>query len=68
MLIEHQTTKPERISELTRAAWMNCKTDVSSERWNSRVECHGKNDQSRKKLDKLTIYLLLNRIPWTFWW
>ena len=37
-------------------AWINYKTNVSTKRWNSHVELHGKNDQPRKKLDKFTIY------------
>ena len=49
-------------------AWINCKNNVSTERWNSRVEFHGKNNQPRKNLDKLTIYFFLNRILWAFQW
>ena len=64
--MEHQTTKPERILKLycklyQETAWINCKTNVSIEMWNSRVEFHEKNDQPRKNLDKLTIYFFLNR-------
>ena len=55
--MEHQTTNPERILKLLqiipRNCWINCKTNVSTERWNSRVEFHGKNDQPRN------IYYLL---------
>ena len=49
-------------------AWINCKTNVITERWNSRVEVHGKNNQPRKNLDKVAIYYFLNRILWAFRW
>ena len=61
--MENQTTKPERILKLyyyklyQGTAWINCKTNVSTERWNSR-------DQPRKNLDKLTIYFYLSRTLW----
>ena len=32
------------------------------------AEFHGKNDQPRKNLDKLTIYFFLNRIAWALRW
>ena len=47
-------------------AWINCKTNVSTERWNSRIEFQGKNDQPRKNLDKLTIHFFLSTISWAF--
>ena len=68
--MEHQTTTPERILKLCYyklyqgTAWINCKTNVSTERWNSRAEFNGKNDQPRKNLDKLTIYFYLSRTLW----
>ena len=66
MLMEHQTTKPEGILKqlhlYQETAWINCKTKVSTKRWNSRVEFHGQNDQPRKKLDNLKIYL---NFSWT---
>ena len=37
-----------------------------SERLNSPVEFHGKYDQTRKKLDKLTIYFFSKTILWAF--
>ena len=43
------------------AAWINSKTNVSTERWNSRVEFHEKIDQPTRNLDKLAIYFFLNR-------
>ena len=52
MLMGHQTTKAERILKLLqivpRNCQINCKTNVRTERLNSRVEFHGKNDQPRK--------------------
>ena len=52
MLMEHQTTKSERVLKCyilyQGTAWINCKTIVSTERWNSLVEFLGKNDQPRK--------------------
>ena len=36
------------------------------ERLNSPVEFHGKNDQSRKNLDNLTIYFFLKTVLWIF--
>ena len=52
MLIEHQTTMPEGILKLlqimTKNCWINCKTNVNTERFNSSVEFHGKNGQPRK--------------------
>ena len=66
MLMEHHTSKPELILKLlqfiTRNYLINCKTYVSTEKWNSRAEFYGKNDQPRKNLDKLTVYFLLYRI------
>ena len=42
MLIEHQTTEPERILKLLQIipmnCWINCKTNVITEGLNSRVE------------------------------
>ena len=49
-------------------AWINCKTNVSTERWHIRVEFHERNGQPRINLDKLTIHFFLNRILWTFRW
>ena len=47
--MEHQTTKVEQILKLLNEnSWISCKTKVSTERWNSRGEFHGKNDQPRK--------------------
>ena len=55
--MKHQATKPERILKLLqiipRNCWINCKTNVINERWNSPVEFHGKNDQPRKNLINL---------------
>ena len=56
--MEHQTTKPEWILKLLQIipmnCWINCKTNVSIERLNSRVEFHGKmTNLSTKNLDKL---------------
>ena len=49
--MEHQTTKTDRIIKLlqimTRNYWINW-TNVSTEKWNTRLEHHGKNDQPRK--------------------
>ena len=63
--MKHQTTKSERILKLLeiipRNGRINCKTNVSTEGSNSRVEFHGKNDQTRKKLDKFTILLFLEQ-------
>ena len=61
--MEHQTTKLEQILKLLQII-ARTKTNVSNERWNGRVEFHGKNDQPRKNLDNLTIYFFLNRISW----
>ena len=52
MLIEYQTTKLEgilKVLEITpKNCWINCKINVSTERLDSHVEFHGKNDQPRK--------------------
>ena len=70
--MEHQIAKPERILKLLQIIPRNCLnkllTNVRTERWNSREEFHGKNDQSRKNLDKLTIYVFLERTLWAFRW
>ena len=51
--MEHQATKPERIVKLTNytkeLSEKNFKTNVSTKKWNSRVEFHGMSS-------KLTIY------------
>ena len=61
MLMEHQTTKPERIKKTI----ANCTKKLPEqivklllvlERLNSPVEFHVKNDQPIKNLDKLTMY------------
>ena len=49
-------------------AWINCKTNISTERGSSRVKFHRQNDQPRKNLDKLTIYFFFNRISLAFRW
>ena len=47
--MEQQTTKPDRILKLLqitrRNCQINCKANVSTKGWKSRVEFHGKNDQ-----------------------
>ena len=54
MLMKHQTIKPERILKLLQII-------TSAKRWDSLVDFHGKNDQPRKNLDKLTILLFLEQ-------
>ena len=70
MLIEYQTTKPEGILKLLQIVpkncWINFKTNVSAKSLNSREGFYGKIGQTRKKLDKLTIYFYLNRILLSF--
>ena len=77
MLMEHQTTKSERVLKLLQLIprnclndyklyqgipWINCKTNVSTERWNNRVEFMEKVTNLEK------IYFFLNRILWAFQW
>ena len=52
MLMEHQTTKSERILKLLQIilmnCWINCKTNVSTEMLNSRVDFHEKMTNLKK--------------------
>ena len=49
-------------------AWINCKTNVSTERWHICLEFQERNGQPGINLDKLTIHFFLNKILWTFPW
>ena len=69
ILMEHQTTKPERILKLLQIIprnWLNklWNCQYRKVKWSCRISW--KNDQPRKNLDKLTIYSPLNRILFNF--